>query len=371
MDDVETLEQRHGDYFAPTFVVTVGGKDLVRDLFLTVSAVKVDLKEKAAGRFSVTVANAFNWEHREFVAGETEDRVDLLDLFAFGAEVEVKLGYGEPARLDTVLTGIVTELTTTFGAGGTPELEIAGYDGLYPLTIGKKTRAWEDAPDSDAVAEIASDHNLDADIVATTPAKPRIDQNEETDFAFLEKLAERNGAIFYVAGKTLRFGPRRNDADAAIVLPWGGGLVTFSPQANLAKQITEVQVVGTSATDGAQITGVARRGAESGVDGATTGGADRVAEAMPSNDGVLRIRAAVHSQEEADERARAILEERAQDFVTGSADCIGLPELRPDINVSFEGLGRGFSKTYWVSGAVHDLSGSGFKTTIEVQEPSL
>ena len=82
--DVETLEKRHSDFFAPAFVVKVGGDDLVRDLFLTVSSVKVDLKEKAAGRFDLTVTNAFSWEHREFVAGADEERVDLLELFQFG-----------------------------------------------------------------------------------------------------------------------------------------------------------------------------------------------------------------------------------------------------------------------------------------------
>lgn len=368
--DVETLEQKHGDYFVPAFVVTIGGKDLVRDHLLSVASVKVDLKEKAAGRFSLTVANAFNWEHREFVAGENDARVDLLELFAFGAEVEVRLGYGEPAKLTTVLKGTVTELTTTFGAGGTPTLEIAGYDVLYPMTIGKATRDWEGKPDSQAVNDIADDYNLGKDITATTPSKPRIDQSEETDFAFLEKLAERNGAVFYAVGDTLHFGPRQNDASAAIVLPWGGGLTTFSPQANLAKQISAVEVVGTSAATGEQIVGRAERGEESGRDGGAESGAERVAAAL-SDEPVLRIRAGVHSQEEADARAQALLEERAQDFVTGSAECIGLPELRPDINVAFEGLGRGFSKTYWVSGAVHDFSSGGYKTTITVQEATI
>ena len=367
--DLETLEQRHGDYFAPTFGVMVGGDDLVRNLLLTVSAVKVDLKENAAGRFSITVANVFDWEHREFVAGENDARVDLLELFAFGASVEVKLGYGEPARLDTVFSGIITELTTTFGAGGTPELEIAGYDALYPLTIGKARRDWEDKPDSFAVKEIADLHGLNTDIVETTPAKPRIDQ-DETDFAFLEKLAERNSAIFYMSGDTLRFGPRQNDRAADIVLPWGGGLTTFSPEANLAKQISAVEVVGTSAADGEQIIGRAERGQEGGLDQAAQSGGDRIVNALSSQP-VSRIRAAVHTQEEADARAAAILEERAQDFVTGSAECVGIPELRPDMNIAFEGLGRGFSKTYWISGVVHDISGSGFKSTISVQETNI
>jgi phage protein D len=41
------------------------------------------------------------------------------------------------------------------------------------------------------------------------------------------------------------------------------------------------------------------------------------------------------------------------------------------MNIAFEGLGRGFSKTYWVSGVVHDISGGGFTTSLTVQEPSL
>ncbi|EEE35766.1 conserved hypothetical protein [Rhodobacteraceae bacterium KLH11] len=368
--DVESLERRHGDYFAPAFVVTVAGEDLVRDHMLTVSAVKVDLKVNAAGRFSVTVANAFNWEHREFVSGENESRIDLLELFAFGAEVEVKLGYGEPARLDTVLKGIVTELNTTFGAGGTPELEIAGYDALYPLTIGKYTRNWEGVPETDAVEEIAGLRGLDPDIVSSETQNERIEQSEETDFAFLEKMAERTSSIFYMKGDKFRFAPRQNQNDAEIVLPWGGGLTTFSPEANLAKQIAVVEVVGTSAADGQPIVGRAERGQESGLDQGAESGIDRIASAL-SSEPVLRVRAAVHTQEEADARAAAILEERAQGFVTGSADCIGLPELKPDINVEFEGLGRGFSKTYWVSGVVHDISGSGFKSTLSVQETNL
>lgn len=207
-------------------------------------------------------------------------------------------------------------------------------------------------------------------MTATTPTKPRIDQSEETDIAFLGKLAERNGVIFYARGATLHFGPRNNTASAEIVLPWGGGLITFSPEANLARQISVVEVVGTSAVNGEQIVGRAQKGQETGRDGGGESGGERQAEAL-SSEPVYRVRAAVHTQQEADARARAILEERAMFFVSGTAECIGLPELRPDMNVAFEGLGRGFSKTYWVSAAVHEISGAGFTTSITVQEPTI
>ena len=66
--NLQQLNQTYGDFYVPTFVVKVGADDVVRDLFLTVTGVEVDLKDKGAGHFSFTVASAFDWETREFVA---------------------------------------------------------------------------------------------------------------------------------------------------------------------------------------------------------------------------------------------------------------------------------------------------------------
>lgn len=368
--EIDDLERIHQDFFAPTFVVTIGGQDLVRDLHLTVASVSVDLKEKASGRFTITVTNAFSWEDREFVAGASDSRVHLLDLFKFGTEVDVRLGYGEPARLSSVMTGTITELATSFGASGAPQLELSGYDRLFGLTIGKEKDYLEEATDSDYVRRIAARHGLQADVTDTTPKKPRIEQNEETDLAFLEKLAGRNeNFTFYVRNERLYFGPRHRAA-ADIVLPWGGGLTAFNPEVNLANQIAAVEVVGTDAETGEQIVGRAERVLPEGRDGAEGSGPERLAEALNSEP-VLRVRAGVHTQDEAKSKAAGILNERANKFLTGSADCIGLPELRPDINVAFEGLGQGFSKTYWVNGVVHEISGAGFTTSLTVEETGI
>jgi phage protein D len=83
---------------------------------------------------------------------------------------------------------------------------------------------------------------------------------------------------------------------------------------------------------------------------------------------VLNVRAAVRNQAEADAQAKAILEERAQQFVTGTGESIGLPELLPDVNVAVGGLGPAFSKTYYVPEATHRMDGSGYRTTFKVQE---
>lgn len=367
---ITDLEQSHGDFYVPTFVIKVGGEDVLRDLYLPVSAVSVNLKAKAAGRFSFTVASAFDWEAREFFATQRKQRVDLLELFAFGSPVAISLGYGDPARLAPMLTGLITEITTDFTAGSTPGLTISGYDGLYPLMVGTNTRHWEDKPDSVAVAAVARSSGLSADVSVTRPIKEVIDQNNENDLAFLEKLAKRNGATFYHRDNKLVFGPRRNGVGSDVELEWGKGLLGFSPEAKLARQIAEVKVHGRSAAKGEAIVGRASSGEESGRDPRAQSGAQRVVTAL-SRKPVLNLRAAVRTQEEADARARSVLEERAQKFLTGSGESIGAPEIVPDTNIAINGLGRAFSKTYYVCEAIHKIDSGGYRTSFTVEETTV
>jgi phage protein D len=363
------LEHVSGDFYVPTFTVTVGGEDVLRDLCLPVSSVSVDLKEKAAGVFTFTVINAFDWEARQFLATRRGKRVDLLELFAFGSKVEISIGYTGP-KLTPMLTGVLTKVTTDFQPSTMPELTISGYDDLYPLTVGKRSRHWEDKPDSYAVEQVAQRRGVGTDVRTTSPVKLRIDQNNQTDMAFIEKLAERNGATFYERDRKLYFGPRRNDASETIELNWGEGLLSFSPEANLARQVAEVNVHGWSVPKGEAIVGKARRGDESGRDTRARSGADRVVTAL-GDEPVLNVRAAVRDQAEADARAKAVLEERAEDFVTGTGESVGVPGLLPDTNVAIGGLGPAFSKTYYLSEATHRVDHAGYRTTFKVQETTI
>lgn len=367
--ELASLEQRYGDYYVPAFKVTIGGQDVVRDLYLTVTSAEIDLKEKSPGRFTFSIANAFDWESRSFVSGERGNEVDLIEMFAFGASIELFFGYGDPTSLKSLFRGMVTEVSTSFKEGDTPELTVSGYDALYPLVNGKGTRHWEERRDSDAVRDIVAITGISADIPATEPVKARIDQSQEADIAFLNKLADRNGATFYVRDGRFYFGPRRNTESELISLAWGKGLLTFNPEAKLTRQVKTVEVHGWSAT-GEAVVGSARQGDETGRDSGRDSGAERVASAL-NTEPAMRVRAAIHSKAEAQARARAILEERAQEFVSGDGDCIGLPDIVPDTNIALEDLGETFSKVYYVTGVRHKVDGSGYRTSFDVRETTL
>jgi phage protein D len=366
---LEALDGRYDEFFVPTMVVTVAGKDVLRDLLLAIASVEVDLKLKGPARFSFTIGSAYDWEEAEFVAGENDDRIELLDLFAFGAPVKVSLGYGEPAKLEPMIEGIITEVGAGFTESGTPTLTISGYDELYRLRLNQSSRHWDKSKMSDAVAAVASANMLSADVRSTRIVAASVDQTQESDLAFIERMAELTGSIFYMRAGKFYFGPR-SSRSPALEIPWGQGLVRFSPSANLANQVSAVEAHGWSAIDGAAVVGKASRGDETGRDGQRKSGGDWLASALGGGS-TIEIGAPVRDQAEADARALAILEARAHEFVTGEGDCIGVPGIVPDIRLSLSGLGRVFSKSYYVSEATHTFDENGYRTRFAVQEPTL
>ena len=55
----------------------------------------------------------------------------------------------------------------------------------------------------------------------------------------------------------------------------------------------------------------------------------------------------------------------------GRGECIGIPEIRPNANVTLKGLGDVFSTTFYVQQATHTVDGSGYRTTFEVKDTTI
>jgi phage protein D len=367
--ELVTLSRKYGEFYAPAYAIRIGRDDLMRDLLLAVSQVEADLTLGAAGRFSLTIVDSYSHKLNTFKTGRGDD---VLKLLSFGAEVDIFMGYGDAKSVPRMMSGMVTEITTNFPEAGSPELVVAGYDHAFPMTLGKNTRTWKKARDSDAAHEIASFNNLNAVIEDTTERHAQIEQNQESDFEFLKKLAERNHyELFVDEQRTLHFAKPNDKATAVVRLVWGQGLLSFKPEANLAGQISRVEVYGWDSKRKETILGIAQAGEESGLSGKSAGQRLNAFVRDPSKQPTLRLRQPVFTKSEAEQRAKAALNERAKQFLTGEAEAIGLPDVRPDRNVLLDNLGSPFSKTYYVQQATHKIDGNGYRTRFKVKETGL
>ena len=215
-------------------------------------------------------------------------------------------------------------------------------------------------------------NNLAAIIEPTQETHAQIEQNQESDWEFLKKLAERNHFELYVdERKTLHFAKPNDKAGAVVQLVYGEGLLSFKPQANLAGQISKVEVYGWNPKTKKQFIGTASAGEESGLTGKSAGQYLKALIRDSSKQPTLRLRQPVFTQSEADQRAKAALNERAKEFLTGEGEAIGLPEVRPDRNVELAKLGMSFSKTYYIQQATHKIDSNGYRTRFKVKETGL
>jgi uncharacterized protein len=369
--ELATLSRRYGNFFAPAFAVRIGDSDLMREGFLAINQVEVDMVLGAASRFTFTVVDSYSFKSHSFETGRGRK---VFDLLKFGSVVDIYMGYGDSKSVPRMLSGVISEITTSFPDAGSPELAVSGYDHAFPLTLGKNSNTWRNKLDSDVAQAIASFHNLNSDIEQTKERHPQIEQSQESDFEFLKKLADRNHFELYVDSKrALHFRKPNDTASPILRLVWGEGLLSFKPQANLAGQISKVEVYGRDIKKNKTIIGIARAGEESGKKGKGKSAGERLKAFVkdPEKQPTLRLRQPVFTQAEAEKRAFAALNERAKGFLTGDAEAIGVPEIQPDCNVSFDNLGAPFSKTYYVQQATHKIDSNGYRTRFKVKETGL
>ena len=193
--DYTALEENYYDFYAPVAHVIVKGKDLLKQ-GVELTSITVDNTLDGADQFTFVVNNAFDIAKRELLW--------LDKFFKTGNRVEIKMGYLD--KLKTLLVGLITNVKADFPSGGLPQITVSGYDLSYKMMKNRRSRQDDDSKDSDIVRQIAKDYGLKVTGVEGTELElPRVEQNQETDFQLLKRLAEDNGFEFFVFQDSLYF----------------------------------------------------------------------------------------------------------------------------------------------------------------------
>ena len=349
------------DYFAPAFRVAVNGAELAADISKNVMDVSVTNEPDTLDHFSLTLANPYPtmpWTH-----------TDKAELFLEGNAVTIELGYVDD--LQPMFDGEITSISPAFPESRMPTVRIEGYTRLHWLRGTPRTRTFLDVKDSEIAGRIAADLGLNPDVGDTATKHPYVLQFNQTDLAFLVERARAIRFELVVQGKVLSFQRAGNDQSRSYTLVWGQSLKSFSPTMNTLDQVSKVVVRGYDPVTKKEISGSAGEGAEDTTMGGSQTGADAAARGFGRRKEEIRTDIPVASQEEADQLARAIYNDRALEFVTGSGSSIGLPDLRAGRTVELDGLGPRFSGLYYITRSTHTIGAGGYQTTFSVKRNSV
>ncbi len=371
------LQKIYQNFYVPTFTIKVkekgqgDGKDLLKES-VEVFGITVNNTLDGADDFSFTVNNPFDPD------GDNFPYLQEGSLFDVGNEVEIKMGYVDKKRIKTLMVGMITSLDVSFPANGISTLSVKGFDFSHKMMKSKQSENWgsSDKPVkySDIVKKLGTQNKYRlkvSNVVDTKEPHRQLKQDNESDYQFIKKkLAEKIGFEFFVFKNDLFFRPPANDNKEVVTnLNWGKSLISFKPQINITNQVSEVQVRGWDPGKQEAIIGKARKGEEHGRDGNRKSGGQKVEDSQGSV--VSHYRRPVSSQKEAENIAKSILDKLAEGLVNGAAECIGIPDVLPGKNIELQGLGKKFSKTYYIEKTTHSISSSGYKTNFNIKENTI
>jgi phage protein D len=301
-----------------------------------------------------------------------EDHVDMVSMltlrisgaegqpkwqFEFGDTVIAKLGKGKT----TIFAGEVTSIEPSYQVSGTSSITIRALDHIHRLGRGRKTRFWENRMDSDVVKEVGAECQLSVVADATDGLAPYILQRNESNVAFLKRLAARNNFLLVVDNNALHF-KKASFQGSTKKIGMGDNLRDVRMSFNSVDQVQQVVVRGWDIKKKQEIVGTASTGDIEKIGGGELG----AVKAACFGESVAYITdIPVSSQTVANAIAKSELERMARQFCRGSATLQGDETIRAGTLVEFSGLSKGFNGKFYVVSSRHVVSDrSGYSTEI-------
>jgi phage protein D len=381
------------DYYAPTFKVEVEGRELKPESIGDILEVKVtmDLENLTSVDLSIN-----NWDSTNFGFKYSDSNI-----FDVGNRIHVQMGYAD--RLLSMAHGVIATLTPRFSESGPPTIGVTALDSMFKLRDSKpkegEQKKYVEKTDSDIAREVAVRNKMQFQIDDTKEKHSLVIQKNQDDAQFLMERAKRIDYDCYVqvdpkTGDDKLFFAKPTDGrdgrrSRIYVFEWGNSpinlaappttskpedrfpsLINFSPTLTLSKQVGKVTVRGWDPKTKSKIAYTASKSDLPGMggDGGGTSGPEAAEKRLQNKQDTV-VDTPVTSAQEARDLAISLLRERAYEFITGSGQVIGLPDLRPGDNVELTGLGKRFSGVYYVKKVEHSIGGSGYRTQFEVRKP--
>lgn len=263
---------------------------------------------------------------------------------SFGEAVSTNVGSGQQRRVRGIPTGA--------------KLAFRGYDHSHKLHRTKRQETFVNSTVADIARKVARTAGMQCDKVDNAGgARPFTQQNNETDWEFLWRLAKEIDFIVFVSKKKLNFvkaGPTRDP----IELGFGDNLLKFTPRVSGAQQFEEFVVRG---WDESSKQPIEKRARASGVDASI--GISRDAALKAGGGGTMVVADRPLPSAEAEALAKSLAAQNANSYLTGEGSATGNPDLRAGSKVKIKDLSRSFDGIYPVSATTHRFRGNfGYET---------
>jgi uncharacterized protein len=390
-------------FYVPRFELKIGGRSLGAQVIDDILQVTYKDSVNDIDTFSIEINN---WDADErkfkFVPPIKDATRNFTGIFDPGTKIELSMGYLNHNSMRRMMLGEITSLEPNFPESGAPTLSIRGLNEIHQLRSEQHTYSWPsgDKTDTQIAIELGDkpvkkgQPGLGIKVIPNPAPNESPDafvfMNNQHDIVFLLERARRHGYEVYLTfdkksgDRRLYFGLSQSKANAPVYrLEWGKSLINFRPTLTTTKQVSQVTVRGWDRKSNSKIEvnyTLEDLWKAQNKSKAETERARQLSKAYANRTEVV-TQPPVHTVKEANQLARATLENKDKRFVEATGSTIGLPDLRagcaleiigfgihavsskdqPNVQ-TLTGNGSDFDGSYYVTETTHTISNGGYRT---------
>jgi murein DD-endopeptidase MepM/ murein hydrolase activator NlpD/phage protein D len=272
--------------------------------------------------------------------------------FSFDSEFSVHLGYKDD--MNEVFNGEITDVGISLPEFGASRYKVKASSRLQRLNHGVRNRVFENKTPSQAIKDILSRYDLQADCDSFGVEKAHWRSPEQTDMELVLWLARQYGKDVHAFGNKAYVKERMTRKRDEIIYEWGKSLIDFRAVESIKNQPGSVRVIGWNAM---KAEGFSAKKALKDVSQKVGGGSDWTKLSKSGAQWVHNIYDMdVSDSREAEELALGKLRETGFQYLRAEGSVEGNSKLSAGMEVTVKYVGKAHSGDYIAESVTHDFS---------------
>jgi Rhs element Vgr protein len=335
-----------------TYAILIDGEEIPRTIAVTSITIQKEVNKIPYAKIKVS-------------DGSTSDQdftVSNDEYFIPGKEVEIQFGY----RSDnvTVFKGIIISHSNKVSSRKS-ELLIECKDKAVKLTIGKRSKHYENVTDSDIAEEIIDRYGLEKDVESTSIQHKEVIQFNTTDWDYILSRMDVIGRICLVDDGKITIKKPMLTASSVLDVVYGSTILEYNAEIDSRTQFSEVK---SKTWDYSSQEVTEDTGDEPDMNEAGNLAPSDIADVI-ALDSFLLVHSGKLASEELKEWANARMLKSRLSRIRGKVKFQGFPDVKTGDIISLNGVGARFNGPVFVGSVLHAYTEGNWTTEVSFGLP--
>ncbi|MGS2739391.1 type VI secretion system tip protein VgrG [Sinomicrobium sp. M5D2P17] len=282
-------------------------------------------------------------------ASERDFKLSNEELLVPGKKIEITAGYHSDEA--TIFKGMIIKHNIKIRSN-TSLLVIECRDEAVKLTVGRKSKYFYDAKDSDIFEEIISSYALENEVEATKYTHRELVQYNASDWDFVVSRAQANGKLCFADDGKLVVKKPDLDTEEVETVTFGTTMLDFDAEIDARNQFNKISSYGWNPAD-QELLEIEADNPDVSLNGNLS--PDDLSQVIALENMELRHGGGVSDVELQDwADARSLFQRLAR--VRGRVKFQGIPSVKPGTILKLEGVGDRFNGKAYITGIQHHIS---------------